>query len=127
MGAHGQCILYFTCSSIVEFKTKWFKGEPIWLAIWLIMVVQASDVLQYVCGKLLETQGCTCFITIKNSRRLTGWYCFSHSFRCCYGLVTPFSYVQATLIGLVVCIFGFFGGLVMSAIKRDRGVKDWGS
>jgi phosphatidate cytidylyltransferase len=22
---------------------------------------------------------------------------------------------------------GFFGGLVMSAIKRDRGVKDWGS
>jgi phosphatidate cytidylyltransferase len=20
---------------------------------------------------------------------------------------------------------GFFGGLVMSAIKRDRGVKDW--
>ena len=22
---------------------------------------------------------------------------------------------------------GFFGGLVMSAIKRDRGVKDWGT
>jgi phosphatidate cytidylyltransferase len=22
---------------------------------------------------------------------------------------------------------GFFGGLVMSAIKRDRGVKDYGS
>ncbi|MBW7861422.1 MAG: phosphatidate cytidylyltransferase, partial [Rhodocyclaceae bacterium] len=21
---------------------------------------------------------------------------------------------------------GFFGGLVLSAIKRDRGVKDWG-
>jgi phosphatidate cytidylyltransferase len=21
---------------------------------------------------------------------------------------------------------GFFGGLVMSAVKRDRGVKDWG-
>lgn len=40
--------------------------------------------------------------------------------------LTPFSYVQAACIGLVVCIFGFFGGLVMSAIKRDRGVKDWG-
>ena len=22
---------------------------------------------------------------------------------------------------------GFLGGLVMSAIKRDRGVKDWGA
>ncbi len=23
-------------------------------------------------------------------------------------------------------MMGFFGGLVMSGIKRDRGVKDWG-
>ena len=23
-------------------------------------------------------------------------------------------------------MLGFLGGLVMSAIKRDRGVKDWG-
>lgn len=22
---------------------------------------------------------------------------------------------------------GFFGGLVLSAVKRDRGVKDWGA
>jgi phosphatidate cytidylyltransferase len=27
---------------------------------------------------------------------------------------------------LVVILMGFCGGLVMSAIKRDRGVKDWG-
>ena len=40
--------------------------------------------------------------------------------------LTPFNVWQATLIGAIVCIFGFFGGLVMSAIKRDRGVKDWG-
>ena len=40
--------------------------------------------------------------------------------------LTPFSRLQAGLIGFIVCLFGFFGGLVMSAIKRDRGVKDWG-
>lgn len=40
--------------------------------------------------------------------------------------LTPFSYFEAAFVGFVVCIFGFFGGLVMSAIKRDRGVKDWG-
>lgn len=39
--------------------------------------------------------------------------------------ITPFSPVQAALIGLVICLMGFFGGLVMSAIKRDYGVKDW--
>lgn len=30
-------------------------------------------------------------------------------------------------MAFVICVMGFFGGLVMSAIKRDRGVKDWGS
>ena len=30
-------------------------------------------------------------------------------------------------LALVVTAMGFLGGLVMSAIKRDRGVKDWGS
>ena len=31
------------------------------------------------------------------------------------------------LTGLVINVMGFFGGFVLSAIKRDRGVKDWGS
>ena len=30
-------------------------------------------------------------------------------------------------MGLIICLMGFFGGLVMSAIKRDYGVKDWGN
>ena len=38
--------------ALLNLKLKNFNGEPIWLAIWLIMVVQASDVLQYICGKL---------------------------------------------------------------------------
>jgi phosphatidate cytidylyltransferase len=30
------------------------------------------------------------------------------------------------LIALLINLLGFAGGIVMSAIKRDRGVKDWG-
>lgn len=41
--------------------------------------------------------------------------------------ITPFTALEAALVALVICLMGFFGGLVMSAIKRDRGVKDWGS
>ncbi len=40
--------------------------------------------------------------------------------------MTPFSPLQAAGMALVIVLMGFFGGLVMSAIKRDRGVKDWG-
>jgi phosphatidate cytidylyltransferase len=30
-------------------------------------------------------------------------------------------------MSLAICLLGFGGGLVMSAIKCDRGVKDWGT
>ena len=40
--------------------------------------------------------------------------------------MTPFTPLQAGFLALVIVLMGFFGGLVMSAIKRDRGIKDWG-
>ncbi|MDN6520991.1 MAG: phosphatidate cytidylyltransferase, partial [Yaniella sp.] len=40
---------------------------------------------------------------------------------------TPFVWGQAPLLAFVSCLMGFFGGLVMSSIKRDRGVKDFGA
>jgi phosphatidate cytidylyltransferase len=41
--------------------------------------------------------------------------------------VTPFSPWQAGLISLLIALVGFAGDLTMSAIKRDSGVKDYGS
>ena len=40
--------------------------------------------------------------------------------------ITPFHPWQAAGMALTITMIGFLGGLVMSAIKRDRGVKDWG-
>ena len=40
--------------------------------------------------------------------------------------MTPFTPLQAAFLALAIVLMGFFGGLVMSAIKRDRGIKDWG-
>jgi phosphatidate cytidylyltransferase len=31
------------------------------------------------------------------------------------------------MMALLICVAGFFGGLVLSAIKRDLGAKDWGN
>ena len=41
--------------------------------------------------------------------------------------VTPFSPVEAALMSLVIAIMGFAGTMTLSAIKRDRGVKDYGT
>ena len=40
--------------------------------------------------------------------------------------ITPFSVLTAALIALVATWMGFLGSLVMTAIKRDRGVRYWG-
>jgi phosphatidate cytidylyltransferase len=40
---------------------------------------------------------------------------------------TPFKPLAAAGMSLAITLMGFAGGLVMSAIKRDRGVKDYGA
>lgn len=113
--------------ALLNLKLPGFDGEKIWLAIWLIMVVQASDVLQYVCGKLLGKHKIAPQLSpSKTIEGLVGGIILAVALGVAMSWLTPFNYIQATVIGFIVCIFGFFGGLVMSAIKRDRGVKDWG-
>lgn len=113
--------------ALLNLKLRNFDGEPIWLAIWLIMVVQASDILQYVCGKLFGKHKVAPVLSpSKTVEGLVGGVFLATCLGVSMAWLTPFSYFEAAYIGLIVCIFGFFGGLVMSAIKRDRGVKDWG-
>ena len=113
--------------ALINLKLPHFEGEKIWLAIWLIMVVQASDVLQYVCGKLFGKHKVAPKLSpSKTIEGLVGGIVLATGLGVMMSWLTPFNVWQATLIGAIVCIFGFFGGLVMSAIKRDRGVKDWG-
>ena len=113
--------------ALMNLKLPGFEGAKIWLAIWLIMVVQASDVLHYVCGKLFGKHKVAPILSpSKTLEGLIGGVILATALGVSMAWLTPFSYLQATVIGFIVCIFGFFGGLVMSAIKRDRGVKDWG-
>ena len=114
--------------ALLNLNIPGFDGEKIWLAIWLIMVVQVSDVLQYVCGKLWGKHKIAPVLSpSKTLEGLLGGIILATALGSAMAWLTPFSHAEAALIGLIVCIFGFFGGLAMSAIKRDRGVKDWGN
>jgi phosphatidate cytidylyltransferase len=39
---------------------------------------------------------------------------------------TPFTPLQSAGMSFTICVLGFCGSLVMSAIKRDIGIKDFG-
>jgi phosphatidate cytidylyltransferase len=48
---------------------------------------------------------------------------------CATGLwwATPFTWWQSACLAMIVSSLAFAGGMTMSAIKRDRGVKDYGT
>lgn len=43
-----------------------------------------------------------------------------------FSFITPFRFWQGFLMSLIACIAGSMGHLVMKALKRDRGIPNWG-
>jgi phosphatidate cytidylyltransferase len=104
-----------------------FEGRNVILIAYLIFVVQLSDVLQYVWGKLIgRTKVAPNLSPSKTWEGLIGGSLSATAIGTALYWMTPFSPWQASGLCFVLTMMGFFGGLVMSAIKRDRGVKDWG-
>jgi len=104
-----------------------FAGRNSLLIVFLIIVVQASDVLQYVWGKLLGRHKIAPLLSpSKTVEGFVGGVASATLVGAVLWWITPFAPWQAGLLALLVTLMGFCGGLVMSAIKRDRGVKDWG-
>lgn len=104
-----------------------YQGRELLLVAFLIIVVQGSDVLQYVWGKLFGRHKVAPRLSpSKTWEGLIGGVASATALGAAIAWITPFSHLQAAGMALVIALCGFFGGLVMSAIKRDRGVKDWG-
>ena len=105
-----------------------FEGQNILLIAFLVLVVQSSDVLQYVWGKLTgKTKIAPKLSPSKTVEGFVGGVLSATLVGASLWWMTPFTFVQAGALALIISLMGFFGGLVMSAIKRDRGVKDWGN
>jgi len=105
-----------------------YEGQNAKLLLFLVLVVQLSDVLQYVWGKLLGRRKIA--PTLSPNKTLEGFIggvLSATVVGAALWWATPFTPWQAALFALLITLMGFFGGLVMSAIKRDRGVKDYGT
>ena len=104
-----------------------YRGRNALLVAFLLIVVQSSDVLQYVWGKLLGRHKIAPDLSpSKTVEGFIGGVVCATALGACIRQMTPFHAWQAAIMALTVTMMGFLGGLVMSAIKRDRGVKDWG-
>lgn len=127
----GLMIAVYCLSHVPALLTLPIPGfEParkILLVAFLVLVVQGSDVLQYVWGKLLGRHKIAPRLSpSKTVEGFVGGVLSATALGTVLWWLTPFSPQHAALMALVIALAGFAGGLVMSAIKRDRGVKDWG-
>jgi phosphatidate cytidylyltransferase len=113
--------------ALLGLKIPGYEGRNLLLIAFLVLVVQSSDVLQYVWGKLLGRHKIAPGLSpSKTVEGFAGGVASATLLGALMWWITPFSPWQAASIALTITLMGFLGGLVMSAIKRDRGVKDWG-
>ena len=113
--------------ALLSLNIPGFEGKNLLLIFFLIVVVQSSDVFQYVWGKLLGKHKIAPKVSpSKTWEGLIGGVVSSSALGGLLYWITPFNVLQAIGMSIMITVMGFLGGLTMSAIKRDRGVKDWG-
>ena len=123
------CVFFIShIPMLLNLHVPQFKHGNAGLIMFLVVVSQGSDVLQYCWGKLIGRHPIAPTVSPKKTIEgfIGGVLSASLLGALMHGL-TPFGPVNAGIIAFVITIMGFFGGLVMSAIKRDRGIKDWGA
>ena len=120
------CVSY--APALLTLEIPGYDGGSGKLLLFLVIVVQSSDVLQYVFGKLVGRHRIAPSVSPnKTWEGFLGGTASATLLGTALWWITPFAPWQAALMSVVITLMGFAGGLTMSAIKRDRGVKDFGS
>ena len=123
--SYAPAILYLDFQS--SDGTPW-TGSPAGVLFYFLLIVQVGDVFQYVCSKFIGKR--VIAREINTSRTWEGFFggtlCTTLIGMVLYRL-TPFNVYEAAFMAMVTAVMGFAGGITMSAIKRDRGVKDYGT
>ena len=100
---------------------------PPLLMVFLVLIAQASDVFQFLCGKAFGRHRLASTISPnKTVEGLLGGLLLSSALGALVSWLTPFPRPVAALLAVAIAIAGVVGGLILSSMKRQRGLKDWG-
>jgi len=105
-----------------------WRGSRAGLLFFFIFLCQMSEVFQTVWDQVLGKRAVA--PAINASKTWEGLFAGSASTALLGAALwwsTPFNFWQSALMSVPIAMMGFAGSLTMSAIKRDRGVKDYGT
>ena len=101
------------------------------LLVFFVLIVQCSDALQYIWAQIPSKHVIAPTInSTKTWEGLLGGTASVTLIGAALFWFTPFQgrdWWMAALMSMVIALMGFAGSLTLSAIKRDRGVKDYGT
>jgi phosphatidate cytidylyltransferase len=98
------------------------------LLVYLILLVQLADVMHYIWDKLLGRHAIAPEINAgKTWEGLVGSVLSTALFGLIFTWATPFTLAGSAAMAATIAVMGAAGGMTMSAIKRDRGVRDYGT
>lgn len=107
--------------------TDWLGGNA-GVLFFFIVLVQLGDLLQYAWGKFIGKHVIAPEINANRTwEGFIGGVLSTTMLGTILFWATPFGPGEAALMSLVIAIMGFGGTMTLSAIKRDRGVKDYGT
>ena len=104
-----------------------YAGRNALLLFYLLLVVQMSDVMQYVFGKLFgKTKIAPVVSPSKTVEGFVGGGLAATAIGGAMWWITPFTPLESAAVSAAIVFMGFLGGLTLSAVKRSLGAKDWG-
>jgi phosphatidate cytidylyltransferase len=119
------CISY--APALLLLHIAGYEGSNTLLLFYLLLIVQLSDVLQYVFGKLFgKTKLAPQVSPSKTVEGLVGGGLSTTAIGGAMWWITPFTWRQSLLMSFIIVVMGVLGGLTLSAVKRSLGAKDWG-
>ena len=104
-----------------------YEGKNAFLVFFLVFVVQTCMLVQHLASRKLRRPPRA--PNVSQSFNWPSWAIGVAVGGLLGGLlagITPFKPGQALAMALVACVAGSMGHLVMKALKRDRGITNWG-
>lgn len=97
------------------------------LLLFVVVLTEINDVMQFVWGKLLGRHKIVPKVSPnKTWEGFVGGILSTTIIGYFMRFLTPLTEGYAIFVSFMVAISGFFGDVVLSAIKRDKGIKDMG-
>ena len=119
-----------------------FEGKSAFLVFFLVFVVQTCMVVQHLIARRFAYSALDAgpkmwrwlqrepfAPNVSQSFNWVSWavgMAIASVVGALMSFITPFGYGQALAMSLIACVAGSMGHLVMKALKRDRGIPNWG-